>query len=72
MNWFKKKEKVCTHKEYSYKYNADNEELYVCDSCKLVGRLIGGKQIPNSFNMITGSHSYTNRTFKPLTIKEYE
>lgn len=68
MNWFKKKVSDCTHTAYSYKYNPDNEDLYSCDSCGIVGKLTGGEKIPNSYNMITNEYSYTGRIFTPLTL----
>lgn len=66
---YKQPNKECEHTTYSYKYNTDNDDLYVCNNCKLVGTLTGGEQIPNSYNMITNSYAYKNRIFTPLTIE---
>lgn len=75
MSWFSKKSKTvtpCSHEKYSYKYNSDNEELYICDNCSVAGVLTGGEEIPNSFNMITMVPSYKDQVFKPLTISDTE
>lgn len=64
--------KTCEHTEYTYKYSPDNTDLYTCDRCGLVGRLVGGEQIPDSYNMITGDYAYKAQYFKALSLDNWD